>query len=151
MSAFTGLDRARSSRPRRGSSDHEPRRAWIGADLSGDADPRQTRALIPLLIVALGVALAVAALRIDLIRTRYAVAAAMDEEQALLEEQRALIVRRRQLRDPVELAVQARQRGFRPASRIFAMPDPASSLDTRSTDRPSLPDVAAAPREDARR
>jgi len=62
-------------------------------------------------VTAAVAALAIAALRIDLIRVRYAVAAVMEQEEALLEEQRSLIVRRRQLRDPVELAVRARRIG----------------------------------------
>jgi hypothetical protein len=150
MSALTGLKRARGAGVAGRASELAPRPAWIGTDVSGDQDPRHARALIPLLIVALGVALGVASLRIDLIRTRYAVAATMAEEQALLEEQRALIVRKRQLRDPVELAVQARERGFRPAARVFTLPDP-SPVGAPESDRLALPDVAAAPRGSDRR
>ena len=75
-------------------------------------------------VVVVGAALGVAALRIDLLRTRYAVSAAMERENELIEEQRQLIVRRRQLRDPVELAVQARERGFRPPAHVVSLPDP---------------------------
>ena len=85
-----------------------------------------------------------AAVRIDLIRTRYALASVMDVERALIEEQRNLIVRRRQLRDPVELAVQARARGFRPISVVLSLPDPivASPDDTPRT--MALPSLASA-------
>ncbi|MBK7950387.1 MAG: hypothetical protein IPK00_16950 [Deltaproteobacteria bacterium] len=68
--------------------------------------------------------LGVAALRIDLLRTRYAVSTVMERENELIEEQRQLIVRRRQLRDPVALAVKARERGFRPPAHVVSLPDP---------------------------
>ena len=145
MSAITDLDRSRRDDPAADTSDK--RHDWIGIDLSGERDPRRTRILIPLLVVALVVALGVAALRIDLIRIRYDVATAMEEEQALLEEQRALIVKKRQLRDPVELAVQARARGFRPPAQLFSMSEPDPSRSAHPRRGIELPDVAAAPIE----
>jgi hypothetical protein len=84
-------------------------------------------------VVALLVALGVASLRIDLIRTRYALAAAIAEEKELIKEQRALIVRKRTLRDPVALAVMARERGFRAADSVHRVWDP-------------MPPAATAPR-----
>jgi hypothetical protein len=123
-----------------------PSRAqWIGVDLSSAHDPRRTGVLVPLLALALITALGVAALRIDLIRTRYAVAAVLEEEQSLLEEQRALLVRRRQLRDPVELAKQAQARGFRPPARAYSLPDPVVRTPSASPSSSLLPPVAAAP------
>jgi len=104
-----------------------PRQAWIGIDVSSDRVLRAPRGVYPLFTAAAFVvlaALAVAAVRIDLIRTRYAASEAMERENELIEEQRQLIVRRRQLRDPVELAVQARERGFRPPTHVVALPDP---------------------------
>lgn len=101
------------------------KQAWIGIDVSNKPVRRAPRGLYLLFAVAVVVALSVAAVRIDLLRTRYAVAAAMERENELLEEQRQLIVRRRQLRDPVELAVQARERGFRPPAHVVSLPDPA--------------------------
>jgi len=101
------------------------RQAWIGIDVSNASVRPAPRGLYPLLALAVLVALGVAAVRIDLLRTRYAVSAAMDQENELLEAQRQLIVRRRQLRDPVELAVQARERGFRPPAHVVALPDPS--------------------------
>ncbi len=127
-----------------------PSHEWIGIDFSGRKRPRRMRMLIPLLGFALVVALGIAALRIDLIRVRYALAAATKKEEALMNEQRMLIVRRRALRDPVELATQARDRGFRPPTRVLSLPDPvgggegAPSIGHDSFDR-TLPDVAAAP------
>lgn len=128
-----------------------PRRAWIGLDFSGEDGPRRARKLLPLLVFALIAALGVAALRIDLIRTRYAMAAAMAEEQALIEEQRSLIVRRRQQRDPVELALRARERGFRPLAAVFSLPDPVRSDVESSPSSRALPSVAARPPSDATR
>lgn len=101
-----------------------PRREWIGVDFAGRRSPTGSHALIPLLMVAIVAALGVAALRIDLIRIRYAMAATMAQESALLEEQRALIVRKRERLDPVELAIQARARGFGPPAHVFMLPDP---------------------------
>ena len=117
-----------------------PQRRWIGLDFSGANDPRRAKSLVPLLLLAAITALGVAALRIDLIRTRYAVAAATESESTLIEEQRALTARKRQLRDPMVLAVEARERGFRPPAHVFSLPDPSAAL-------PMPPDVAAGPRE----
>lgn len=101
--------------------------------------------MIPLVVIALGVALAIVALRIDLIRARYAVSAVLAEEEALLEEQRELIVRQRQLRDPVALAVKARERGFVPPAQMLSMPEPAPMGEGRQAVPPGLPGVAAPP------
>lgn len=104
------------------------RQAWVGIDVSSETPRIVTRGTVPLVLLALvvvvGAALGVAALRIDLLRTRYAVSAAMEREGELIEEQRQLIVRRRQLRDPVALAVKARERGFRPPAHVVSLPDP---------------------------
>ena len=104
------------------------RQAWIGIDVSSEPTRKTPRAVYPVMAMAALVvlaSLAVAALRIDLIRARYAVSAVLERENELIEEQRALIVRRRQLRDPVELAMQARERGFRPPAHVVSLPDPA--------------------------
>ena len=100
--------------------------SFIGRDLAHRYDPRRPRALVPLLVLVLITALGIAALRIDLIRTRYAVAQAMQTENTLIEEHRALIARKRQLRDPVALAIQARERGFRPPERVYSLADPSA-------------------------
>ncbi len=125
-----------------------PRREWIGVDLSAFATGQPSRALLPLLVLALVTALGVASLRIDLIRTRYALAAAMDEEKRLIEEQHALIVQKLQGRDPVDLAILAKQRGFRPTAPSLSLADPLPSPSSRSRfdlETISPPAVAAAP------
>ncbi len=128
------------------------RSAWVGVDFARDSPVRSTRAWLPLLTLALLVALAIAALRIDLIRTRYALARAAERERILIEEQRRLIVRKRSLRGPTGLAALAQDRGFAPIERALSLPDPMPSPETparglgraaeRALDR--LPPVAAA-------
>jgi len=102
----------------------ERRSTWIGVDLALVSLAPRSRTFVPLIAVALVAALGVSALRIDLIRTRYALAENLDQEKALLEDQRALIVRLRGLRDPSVLAALARERGYRPAERVIALEDP---------------------------
>jgi len=115
---------ARIAAPRSEPEEPTERRSWIGVDLARFQGAPRSRTLVPLIALALVVALGVAALRIDLIRTRYAVAASLDQEQTLIEEQRALIVRLRALRDPSVLAALARKRGYRPAERVIVLADP---------------------------
>ena len=69
---------------------------------------REAAPLGLVLVLSLGLA----ALRIDLIRIRYGVADVLAEEESLLEEQRELIVRQRQLRDPARLTERAKALGF---------------------------------------
>ena len=123
------------------------RREWIGTDLSDFATGQPSRALLPLLVLALVTALGVASLRIDLIRTRYALAAAMEEEKRLIEEQHALIVEKLQGRDPVELAVLAKQRGFRHTAPSLSLADPLPGARAAGFDLETIspPAVAAAP------
>jgi hypothetical protein len=95
--------------------------------------------LLPVLLTALLVSLGVASLRIDLLRVRYALAAATLEEQRLLDESRALTAQMRRLRDPYHLALQARALGF---------VRPARLIDLRDTEltRPPKPERVAAHR-----
>lgn len=141
MSASTWITRAKDRVDFRPSSEASESREWIGIDFSSDNAPRRFSGLLPLLILALIAALGVSALRIDLIRTRYAMADALAEENTLIAEQRELIVRRRQLRDPVELAIQARARGFRPPAQMLSIPEPmitGSLLVEATANRPSV-------------
>lgn len=148
-STFDPRERARSRRMAKARKPDRPNRpddseraerdGWIGVDFGSFAATTKSRTFVPLLMLALAMALGVASLRIDLIRTRYALARAMESEQELIEEQRALIVRKRQLNDPAMLATLARERGFRPAEIVMTVPDPSP----RSSE-PALPDVAAA-------
>ena len=124
MSAFVWPGRPRIPQPIPSVDAGGPRPGWIGVDLSTDRPSRRSHALVPLLVVGIVAALGVAALRIDLIRTRYAIAATLDQEQALMEEQRALTLRKRELRDPVALAIRARELGFKAPAHVFSLPEP---------------------------
>ncbi len=139
MSTSTWIQRARSQGPATHRHHQDDSRNWIGRDLSQRNDPRNAKAFVPLLLVILLTALGIAALRMELIKTRYAIAAATERETALIEEQRALIARKRQLRDPMVLSIEARERGFRPPAHVYSLPDPITTRGTR-------PDVTAGPR-----
>ena len=129
-STYDRRERARRHRARgmardaAGPRDSAERRSWVGVDLARFGGPPRSRTVLPLVALALVAALGVAALRIDLIRTRYALAARLSEEQAQIERQRALIVELRARRDPALLAGLARDRGYRPAERVIALSDP---------------------------
>ena len=75
-----------------------------------------------LLGAAVLVGLGVVALRNDLIRMRYALTAAMQEERDLLQQRRELTARVRALRDPVRLTRLAEARGFVRPDRVFETP-----------------------------
>jgi hypothetical protein len=84
--------------------------------------PPPGRKLLPGLLVGLLIAgLALAALRIDLIRVRYGLATAMREEKELLEEQRGWIARVRELRDPTRLSTLAAEKGFDRPQRVIEL------------------------------
>lgn len=76
--------------------------------------------------VALG--LAMVALRSDMIRMRYALAAAMREERDLLQERRELVAQLRSLRDPARLAGLARGRGFVRPERVLELGAPGGAV-----------------------
>jgi hypothetical protein len=105
----------------------------IGRDLapirSGASDRRR---LLPVALVgALMAALCLAALRIDLIRQGYALAAAMREERELLEERDQLTARVRSLRDPARLARLARSLDFERPGRVIELPATEESAEPR--------------------
>lgn len=116
---------------------------WVNRDFSGRRKNQRSGGMIPLLLIALVVALGIAALRIDLIRVRYAMAAATETENTLIEERRALIARKRQLRDPTALAVEARARGFRTPDVAYSLPNPSAHPLADPAPDTALPSVAA--------
>ena len=121
--------------------DAPERDGWIGVDFAHLVTPPSSRSWVPLVALALLAALGVSALRIDLIRTRYALAETMATEKSMIQDQRDLIVRQRRLRDPAVLTALARERGFRPILAAQTLPDPMPhSESTRG-----LPSVAAGP------
>jgi len=91
----------------------------IGLDLSGKRRRGPRFFGWPAVVAALLLALGVAALRVDLIRMRYALADGLSAEQQLIEEQRELTARMRALRDPAVLARQARELGFVHPDRVI--------------------------------
>lgn len=149
MSASPWMEWVRGLSPERDTSEPSESGGWIGVDVSGERADHGVRVLLPLLIIALVAALGIAALRIDLIRTRYAVAAHSERAKELIETQRALIVRRRELRDPVELAKVARERGFRAPAHVLVVPDPTDPRMIAHTSRAELPAVSAGPPDSA--
>jgi len=109
--------------PRRGR--RRPALDVVGRDVADRSVGLSPRRVLPVLVVALVVALGLAALRIEVLRVRYALAEATLEEQRLLDEERALMAERRRLRDPVHLARRAEARGFvRPEHLIDLPPAP---------------------------
>lgn len=118
-----------TDRPRRGQRPHEGdagrsfELGLIGRDVADDAPGFSPRRAIPLLIIALGLALSVAALRTELLRLRYALAEATLEEQRLLDAERSLTAEKLQLRDPVRLAGRAEGLGFVSPERLTDLPD----------------------------
>jgi hypothetical protein len=110
----------------------EPRalgRGLIGLDV-GHGRPRLgARRLVPVLALALLVALAVASLRTEMLRLRYALAEASLEENRLLETQRSLTAEKLRLRDPVYLASRAQELGFARPERLIDLPSTAPPSD----------------------
>lgn len=144
QSLLSRLRSGRTNRPRtQAGAKRRATTAWVGRDLAPlhRAEARRRRFLPILLIGGLIATLGLTALRIDLIRQRYALAAAMGEEKQLLEEHRTLTAQVRSLRDPARLAALAREMGFvRPAS-IIELP----SHDVLGRNTPTS-DVALGPR-----
>lgn len=137
--------------PARGKGRNKNRRAeprsrrssLIGIDV-GHAQTRLSAGrLLPVLALALLVALAVASLRIEMIRLRYALAEASLEEKRLLEEQRSLTAEELRLRDPVHLAGRAHELGFARPERLIDLPAAGSDSDVPADT--VLASVGAAP------
>jgi hypothetical protein len=90
---------------------------------------RRLRVHPALLAVALVAALALAALRVDLIRVRYGLADAVAQEKALLEQRRETLARVRTLRDPARLATLAKDYGLTRPDRIIELPMVAAATN----------------------
>jgi hypothetical protein len=96
----------------------------VGRDFAAPRGIRtRTRNLFPLaLATALVAALAIAALRVDLIRVRYGLADALEAEKVLLQERREALAALSALRDPARLAPLAARRGLVRPTRILELP-----------------------------
>jgi len=140
--------RKRSLRRQRRQRASEPRSPMrlIGVDLAEGRRPRhQGRWILYGLALVMAGGLLVA-LRMDIVRERYALMVALDREQALVEEQRDLTVELRRLRDPARLGARARELGFvRPSEVIDLGPAPAGPPAPTDGAEPVGPVLAARP------
>ena len=98
-------------------------REWVGRDVSEDFRPRRfpVRFSVPLVLVGLAAGLALVVLRIDVIRTRYALSEATAKERQLREEQRRITVQMRKFRAPGQLVEMAKEEGFVQPERILEL------------------------------
>ncbi len=94
----------------------------VGVDLSRSSRRRTRGAILPWIISAILAALFIVGLRIDLIRMGYASIAALEQEQVLRQQERALTVEMRLLRNHTRLAAEASQRGFEQPSSVIDLP-----------------------------
>ncbi len=78
--------------------------------------------MLPGLVVAVLVALAMAALRVDLIRGRYEIGMGYHQEEQLNRRIARLTASMRELRDPARLGKFARDMGFVPPERLIDLP-----------------------------
>jgi hypothetical protein len=95
----------------------EPRRDW-------SARRRRTRRRIawaPLFVATLLSLLSLAALRVSILRTRYALGATLQRETELLGRERSAAVAAREERDPRRLREIAEERGFVRPERVIDM------------------------------
>jgi len=106
------------------------------------------RRIVPALAAAVVVALGMAVLRIDLIRSRYEIGVNISKEQRLNDEIALRTARMRELRDPMVLSPRAEELGFVPPQQLVDLPSLATSavpwaranhfvrLASERTDRP---------------
>jgi cell division protein FtsB len=123
---------ARPGRRRRRSAilpGRDPLAPWLGRERrsSGRRLTARRPALAALLVGFLLAGLAMAALRIDMLRVRYALNAANNQEEELEEERAALVVQLRELRHPERLAEQARRLGLGRPDRVIQLAAPGET------------------------
>lgn len=82
---------------------------------------RHTRILVPAVLGFVLAGLLLASLRVELIYLRYSLAEAAGQEQQLLERQRLMTVRVRELRDPARLRTLAVESGFVRPRRVLTL------------------------------
>lgn len=107
--------------PRRG----RKRRAGDEFRPGGAAGSRHRSLVLGALAAAVAVALVVAALRTEILRTRYELARVAEEETRLLRERRELLVTVRRLRSPQRLAGVAAELGFAAPERLIELGAPS--------------------------
>jgi hypothetical protein len=107
---------------------------WVGRDVARATRRagRRRRLSAALLLGALAAALSLAALRVDILRLRYALADALAQEKALLETRRVATAQIERLRDPARLAKLASARGLARSSHVVELsPLPATTQARR--------------------
>lgn len=121
------LTRGAGGRPERRPGD------LVGRDLARTRLPASgRRRWFPALLVgAVVAALALAALRVEVIRQRYALAEVMQEQKRLLERRAALTAQMRSLRDPARLARLAQEMQLGRPERVIDLAAPAVSAGPR--------------------
>jgi hypothetical protein len=100
----------------------------VGRDFARVRAPARlsARRIIWLVAIAFGCALALAALRIDILRVRYALGEAIREEKALVQQQRQQTAVLEGLRNPSRLVEAAQRLGFAPPVRVIDLRRQAS-------------------------
>ncbi|HKA14263.1 MAG TPA: hypothetical protein VKH41_04535 [Myxococcota bacterium] len=94
-----------------------------------------TRRIASLVGVAFACALALAALRIDILRVRYALGEAIREEKALVQQQRQQTAALEGLRHPSRLVEFAQRSGFAPPERVIDLRKSSRSAEGRELGR----------------
>lgn len=128
---------ARRRRTRRG-------RSLVGLDFSSFDQRRASRALTPALIAVFIAAIGLVALRTEVLKLRYELAALHERERTLDARQRDLTVHMRQLRDPRRLAERAAALGFRRPERLIDLRT-ALAADARFANLPAPADTEIHP------
>lgn len=82
---------------------------------------RRTRVVVPIVLGFVLSGLLLASLRVEIIYLRYALAEAAGQEEELLERQRLMTVRVRELRDPGRLRTLAEESGFVRPRRVLTL------------------------------
>ena len=90
-----------------------------------------TRRIAWLVSVAFACALGLAALRIDILRVRYALGEAIAEEKALVQQQRQQIAALEGLRHPSRLVDLAHERGFAPPEHMIDLRSATGAIRAR--------------------
>jgi hypothetical protein len=111
-------------------------RDLVGRDLASPLlRVRNVKGLLPVaLAVAVGAALLIATLRIEILRTRYRLAQVATEGERLRDERDQALIEARRLRDPERLARLARQLGFGNPRRVIDL-EPVSAPGARKESR----------------
>jgi hypothetical protein len=93
-----------------------------------------TRRIAGLVGVAFACALALAALRIDILRVRYALGEAIREEKALIQEQRQETAALEGLRSPSRLVEVAQKLGFAPPQHVIDLRSRSSHGESQASE-----------------